>query len=135
MRYGKPDDSVLMTVRDAIGLEKDDDSFDTELIIYINGAISELLQAGVGNEVIVTGEDTKWSDLVVNDSGSVSMKLVGLSIMYVVLNVKVHFDPPQVNTQNVMVEAMNQAIWRLAVAWDEEYYDRHNDKGGENNES
>ena len=135
MHYGKPDDSVLMTVRDAVGLEKDDDSFDTELIIYINGAISELLQAGVGNEVIVTGEDTKWSDLVVNDSGSVSMKLVGLAIMYVFLNVKVHFDPPQVNTQNVMVEAMNQAIWRLAVAWDEEYYDRSKDKGGENDES
>lgn len=121
MKYGGPDDSVLETVRDAVGLEKDDDSFDTELIIFINGAIGDLNQAGVGNEIMVLDDTTKWKDLVVNDSGSVSMKLVGLAIMYVFLNVKVHFDPPQVNTQNVMVAAMDRAIWRLAVAWDDEH--------------
>lgn len=132
MHYGRPVDSVLETVRDAVGLEKDDTSFDTELIIYINGAIGELNQAGVGNEITVLDDATKWEELVVNDSGSVSMKLVGLAIMYVFLNVKIHFDPPQVNTQNVMKDAMNQAIWRLAVAWDEEYYDRSDGEGGEN---
>lgn len=131
MHYGRPDDSVLETVRDAVGLEKDDDSFDTELIIYINGAIGELNQAGVGNEIMVLDDTTKWKELVVNDSGSVSMKLVGIAIMYVYLNVKIHFDPPQVNTQNVMKDAMDQAIWCLAVSWDEEYYDRPDDKGGD----
>lgn len=134
MAIAAPEDSVLETLRKALGLEEDDSSFDTEILIYVNGGIADLNQAGVGNEVYVSDESTKWSELVVNESGSVSMKLVGAAILYIFLKVKTTFDPPQVNTQNVMVEAMNQAIWRLAVSWDEEYYDRSKDKGGDEDE-
>lgn len=127
----KLDESILQSITEALGLDKDDTVFNPDIAVYVNGAISEINQAGVGTEVFVVDKETKWSDLIIDKSERVSQKLIGEIMLYVFLKVKILFDPPAVNTQNVMVQAADQAIWRLAASWDEATEDRSDSKGGD----
>lgn len=107
-------DSILNTVKKLLGIDADDTSFDTDVIVNINSAILGLSQMGIGpnNTFILTSKDQKWSDYIGNS-------LVNLESIksYLYLKTKIIFDPP---TNSTVIEAFNKSMqeleWRMMLA-------------------
>lgn len=116
------EESILKTIRNYIGLDKEDNSFDGELLTYINLSISELHQAGLSSYVYVSGPEQTWSSLLRETTTELYNEILGSVISYIGLKVKILFDPPAPNTQNIMKSVTEECIWRISVA-----YTRHKD--------
>ena len=104
--------SVLNTTKKLLGLDADDDSFDSDICIGINSAILTLSQLGLeGTEgFIVTSDEQEWSDYL-NDN-----KLLPMVQQYIHLKTKMSFDPPQ---NSIVCENLKQIIteleWRIRM--------------------
>ena len=113
-------DSILNTVKQALGVEMDYAGFDTNILLDINSAIWSLNQIGVGptNGFVVKGESENWSDLIGD-----SIKLESVKT-YIVDKVRLSFDPP---TSSYLVEAIQKQIqeleWRLLIEVDRVFTD------------
>lgn len=105
--------SVLNTTKKLLGLDADDDSFDSDICIGINSAILTLSQLGLeGKEGFIVTDDTQeWSDYL-NDN-----KLLPMVQQYIHLKTKMSFDPPQ---NSIVCENLKQIIteleWRIRMA-------------------
>lgn len=105
-------DSILLTIKDVLGIESDFDGFDGEIIMAINSAIFSLGQLGVGPAagLAVTNESQNWTDLFDGVGNLEAVK------MYIKLHVRQSFDPP---TTAHLIEALRRQIteleFRLAV--------------------
>lgn len=103
-------DSILTSVKKLLGIDKEYDHFDMELIIHINSALSVLTQLGVGPEqgLAIFNEKDAWFDLLADDPRLEMVKT------YVFLKVKMVFDPPSVAT---VIESFKRTIseleWRI----------------------
>lgn len=104
--------SVLNTTKKLLGLDADDDSFNSDICIGINSAILTLGQLGLeGNEGFIVTDDTQeWSDYL-NDN-----KLLPMVQQYIHLKTKMSFDPPQ---NSIVCENLKQIIteleWRIRM--------------------
>ena len=104
--------SVLNTTKKLLGLDADDDSFDSDICIGINSAILTLSQLGLeGKEgFIVTNEEQKWSDYLDDNN------LLPMVQQYIHLKTKMSFDPPQ---NSIVCENLKQIIteleWRIRM--------------------
>ena len=104
--------SVLNTTKKLLGLDADDDSFDSDICIGINSAILTLSQLGLeGKEGFIVTDDTQeWSDYL-NDK-----KLLPMVQQYIHLKTKMSFDPPQ---NSFVCENLKQIIteleWRIRM--------------------
>lgn len=104
-------DSILTTIKNMLGIEEDDKSFDTELCLHINSALGVLRQIGVGptDGFSIFHDTSVWSDFT-------QEPYVDLVKEYVFLKVKSVFDPPSSSTA---VEAINNMAkeleWRINV--------------------
>ena len=102
-------DEILTTVKEQLGVQADDNSFDSELLIHINSVFMILTQLGVGAESGVEVEaTTKWSDVI--EAGS---NLGGVKA-YVFIKVKLIFDTP--SSSFVVAELKENAKeyeWRI----------------------
>ena len=104
--------SVLNTTKKLLGLDADDDRFDSDICIGINSAILTLSQLGLeGNEGFIVTDDTQeWSDYL-NDN-----KLLPMVQQYIHLKTKMSFDPPQ---NSIVCENLKQIIteleWRIRM--------------------
>lgn len=102
-------DSILLDVKEAVGIVEGYTVFDRQLITYINTAFSTLHQLGVGPKdgFEITGETEKWSDFI-------KSKRFNMIRSYVIEKVHVLFDPP---TSSIAMEALNKQIaedeWRI----------------------
>ena len=105
-------ESILNSIKSMLNISKDDDNFDTDVIIHINSVFSTLKQLGVGPEEKFRINDDKqvWSDFTDEDYDYDDVKT------YVYLKVKKVFDPP---ANASLIAAMNEEIkeleWRLTV--------------------
>lgn len=105
-------DSIFVTIKKMLGLEDTYTPFDTDVMIFINAALMNLTQLGIGPKegLTISDYDTKWSDFLTNE-----VKL-GAVKTYVYLKVKMAFDPP---TNSFVMDAMKQQAeeigWRLNV--------------------
>ncbi len=110
--------SILEDVRVAVGLSKDSPDFDTDLLIYINGAIGNLNQNGVGNSLIVKDATTTWGDLQdpLQTEGNKYFNMVPL---FITLSTKLLFDPPPPSSVEYHASYVEQTLWRLKVAYEE----------------
>lgn len=116
------DTIAIEYLRESLNLDTKDSSFDTEIAAHANAAIDKLRQAGVGlGETVYLNPTATLGEIFADPEGKVSEKLVMLASSYLFLEVKMLFDPPATNTQNIMKQASDEAIWRLKVAWDEQY--------------
>ena len=111
--------SILLSVKDSLGLVPEYDPFDNTLIMHINTVFGILFQLGVGDEnepFQITGESEQWSDF----ECQLNTEFVR-SYMY--MKVRLLFDPP---TTATMYDAFSNQIreleWRLRVAGDEDRY-------------
>lgn len=106
--------SILTSIKKLLGIDEEDVSFDTDIMIHINSAITILSQMGIGpsNGFIVTSKDQSWSDYIT----STTINLEGVKT-YIYLKVKLIFDPP---TNSITVDAINKNLseleWRMTLA-------------------
>jgi len=116
-------DSILNTVKLALGVEADYNGFDTNILLDINSAIFNLNQLGVGpiEGFIVKGEGENWEDLL---GDSIDLEL---SKSYILNRVRLSFDPP---SNSFLVDAIQKQIqeqeWRLMVQKELAHYRNEN---------
>lgn len=110
------DESILETIKTALGVAADYDVYDEEIKLFINSALGELNQLGIGPEEgfeIETGEE-KWSELLGD-----KLYLSGAKTL-IVLQVRMLWDPPGTGyLLNTYEKLLLQQQWRLEVAQDE----------------
>lgn len=121
-------DSILLSVKKALGIDSECTDFDTELIMHINTVLSTLTQIGVGSEdgFVISGAEEKWSDFVADELKWSQIRT------YVYTKVRLIFDPPQ---GTAVVEAMNKVAneleWRLYVIADNLRKEKEENQNGE----
>lgn len=107
------DDSILNSVKHMLG--SCDDYFDSDLITFINGVFSTLMQLGVGPKTgfAISGSSETWSSFTDNKPELEMVKT------YVYTKVRLRFDPPQGSSVlQLMQQDANELEWRLNVATD-----------------
>lgn len=104
-------DSILYSVKKPLNIAPEETAFDPDLIIHINSVFAELNQLGVGPEegFAITGSDETWSEYLTD----VNLNMVK---SYMVLEVKLMFDPPTASLLTALEKKRDEYEWRLNVA-------------------
>lgn len=103
-------DSVLLSIKQMLGISPEDTSFDVNVIMSINTALTILMDLGLTEveDEIVIDDDVTWDDLL---GGRTDIEYVKI---YVYQKVKMIFDPP---TSTAAIDAMQRSIseleWRI----------------------
>ena len=109
-------ESILGTVRPLCGIYDGDDSFDVELVVYINAAIGTLEQLGVtpkGSNLCITDITDTWNSVFGVDTDTKIIK------QYVQLKSKQMFDPATSTTITATIkESIEILEWRLREQFD-----------------
>lgn len=104
--------SILNTEKKMLGIDLDDDAFDDELLVHINGIVMTLHQLGVGVDQRFNVDDntTTWDELLDNRDDLQAVKT------YIYLKLRQQFDPP---TNSFVLTSIEKQIaeleWRLNV--------------------
>lgn len=104
--------SILKTVKSALGVGTDYAPFDAELIVHINSVFSTLHQLGVGptSPYMIFGETNQWSEFMLDNDAIQSVKT------YVYAKVRLIFDPPTTSFGiNAFENMCKELEWRLRV--------------------
>lgn len=110
------EDSILASVRDALGIEQDSPVFDKEIIPLINTYLMTLEQLGVGQKAFsISDESTTWASFLDEKEQYEGAKT------YVVTRVRLAFDPPaSAHVANALTDLYKELEWRLSVQKDAE---------------
>ena len=107
-------DSILNNIKKLLGIDSEDNSFDTDVMAMVNSTIPALSQMGIGppNGFIVTSPADKWTDWI----DTTTINLEGVKT-YLYLKTKLIFDPP---TSSTVIDAFNKNLqeleWRMMLA-------------------
>ena len=108
-------ESILTSVKKALGIVDEYTHFDPDIVMHINTTFGTLTQLGVGPSegFFISDKTATWSDFI-GDAKNLEMVK-----SYVVLKVRLFFDPP---TSSAVMESMNRMIseleWRINVTVD-----------------
>lgn len=108
-------EKILSSIKAMLNVEQTDTAFDSELIMHINSAISELVQGGVGPDggLSITIDST-WDDF------STDQNVVGHSREYIFCKTRLIWDPP---TNSFICDALSkraeESYWRAYLESDE----------------
>ena len=103
-------DSVLLSIKQMLGISPEDTSFDVNVIMSINTALTTLMDLGLTEveDEIVIDDDMTWDELL---GGRIDIEYVKT---YIYQKVKMIFDPP---TSTAAIDAMQRSIseleWRI----------------------
>ena len=114
-------DSILTTIKKMLGIHEEIEDFDMDLIVFINSALAELNQLGIGPKdgFQISGKEETWKQLY---NGR---KIFNDIKTYIFLKVKVIFDPPQVASLNSAYEnQLKEVTWRLNTKRESEEWSR-----------
>lgn len=105
-------DSILLTIKGMLGLEKDYTPFDAELVWHINSAIMAAHQLGIGkNDFEITGADETWLDWL----GERLEKFPAIQ-HYIYMQTRLSWDPPANSfVANSLEKQIDEMTWRLNV--------------------
>ena len=100
--------SILDTVKSVVGSSVDDDSFNTDVLIFTNMALGTLTQLGVGPSTgfSITGSTETWVDFLGDTKLLESVKA------YVCIEVRLLFDAP---TNSSVLESLKAKSQELVV--------------------
>lgn len=104
--------SILHDVKQMIGQEWDDPTFDLDIITHINSVFFTLQQLGVGTDAgfAITDETTLWDAYL---AGNLNLNAIKT---YIYLRVRLMFDPP---ANGFLVDTIQKQIdqleWRINV--------------------
>lgn len=96
-----------------LGISLDDTNFDTELCMFINSALSTLVQCGVGPSkgYVINDRLSTWDEFLGN--GTVDLETAKIYTYY---HVRVSFDPP---SSSAVLEAFKElekeSLWRAQI--------------------
>lgn len=105
--------SILKSTKQMLHIAPDDDSFDVNVITFINSAFSTLNDAGIGPILgfVIEDDAKKWEDYIADDD----IKLSKVKD-YVQLHVRLKFDPPTMpHLLSASNEQLQELLWRLNV--------------------
>lgn len=122
-------DSILTTIKQLLGIEEDDISFDTDIVVYINSAFSKLRELGVGpTKGFRIQDDTAiWDDFISTDD----TEKFEMIKEFIYIRVKLVFDPPASATVlQSMKDILKEDEWYLYLTAD----NRSSEEGDVNNE-
>lgn len=108
-------ESILTSIKKLLGISKDYEQFDQDIIMHINTVFMNLTQLGVGPSkgFYIEDADATWDDFV-NLDKNIQLQAVKT---YIYLKVKLLFDPP---LSSAVIESTNNMIaeleWRLNAA-------------------
>lgn len=103
-------ESILTSTKLNLGIASSDTSFDSDILLYINGVFSTLNQLGIGPEggYEIANATPTWDAFIGTDPRLNSVKT------YMYLSVRMLFDPP---STSYLIEALNkqkqELEWRL----------------------
>lgn len=87
------EESILDSIKQMLGVDPTDTSFDSDIMIHINSVFGILFQLGVGEEgFAISDNSTTWNDYL---NGKIQLNPIKT---YVFLKTKMYFDPPTVGT-------------------------------------
>lgn len=112
-------DSILSSVKKLIGISEDDKSFDLDIMLNINSAISTLYQLGVVKKPFtVTSKDDIYSDLF-SDTSIGTEDVVNQIKMYFVYKTRLGFDSSTLSSTviEVIKDMIKEAEWRLMTSF------------------
>ena len=110
------DSSILYTIKQMLGITKEQTEFDTDIIIHINSVLNILHQLGGCKDWInIDGPSVSWDDIITD------MEKASMIKTWVYLKVKLLFDPPLNST---VISAMERQISELEFR----ILENHNDK-------
>lgn len=101
--------NILDDIKKMLGCCPDYEAFDTDILININAAIQDLIEAGIGpyDGFIVEGSE-EWEDFIGDRKDLESAK------QYIYIKCKLVFDPPQSASVITSFEKRaEEIIWRL----------------------
>lgn len=107
--------SILEYIKNASGVNDDDNVFDTEILLHTNTAFMTLRQLGVGPDTPFVVEDSSqsWNDFTDDET------ILPMIKSYVALKVRYLFDPPTSSAlSTAMKDTMAEYEWRLNVESD-----------------
>lgn len=107
-------ESILTSIKKALGIVKECTDFDNEIILHINSVFGDLAQIGVGpsNGFYIEDATAVWEDFI---EDNLTLQAVR---SYMTLRVKLLFDPGSVgpSTLTAYESQIAQWEWRLSVA-------------------
>ena len=114
-------DGILDSTKQQLGLDIEDDSYDSELTMHINSTFFTLHQLGVGPALgfTIIDRNDKWTAFVGTDQINAVKTYMGMAVRLI-------FDPPATGPAVAAMERLvAQMEWRLkthmeGVKWDEE---------------
>lgn len=116
-------DSILLSIKKKLNIDKEDKSFDTDIIISINTVFMEVMQEwhGMDNAYSISDETNTWDEVLGEDASNYE----GLKDL-IYLKVRLLFDPP---TNAALIQQINEQIknleWRMYFWKDLERIDSH----------
>ena len=114
-------ESILDSIKIMLGNSVDDTNFDTELIIFINGALSIINKLGVGpTGYKISNSSNTWDEFLGDRTDLEEVKT------NVYLRVRLAFDPPQ---NSFLVTSIKEQI--MESTWYIELYHKENTTVGE----
>ena len=105
------EESIMVAIKQMLGVMDNYDPFDQEILILINSSIFKLSQLGVGASegFVVHGVEETWGDLL----GDRADELQAVK-EYIYLDVKLSWDPPtQSGVMNAWAEKLKELTWRI----------------------
>lgn len=106
-------DSILLSIKKINNVAADYTAFDDDFILFINSALSDLNQLGIGPAAgfFIESEDDLWEDFVEDEPRLNQLKT------YIGLKVRLLFDPPGNSFAIEMMERqLDELGWRLRVS-------------------
>lgn len=107
---------VLEDVRKFVNLNADNEVFDGELVPHIMAALGKLSQNGVAVPQIV-GSTTTWID-VIEPEMIIIPEVFAMIPLFIMLSVKILFDPPPPSTVEYFQRNIDDTLWRLRLIYD-----------------
>lgn len=110
-------DSILTSTKSTLGLADDHTAFDAELITFINAALANLVQVGVGppSGFLIEDKSATWTNFLGHDE-----RLSGAKT-YVSMMTRLMFDPPEIGfVITAMKQNLEETLWRLNVIVDDQ---------------
>lgn len=115
--------TIFEEVKDALDVHEEDTAFDTELTLLLSSTMSILSQLGVHeNQNVKFSKDLTWDDYdsLANDGDFDMVKT------YILLKVRLGFDPPTASTLSYLKEAVSELEWRIKESYTGDYvYEEH----------
>lgn len=99
--------SILSDIKKAVNVLPEDDEFDTDILMHLNGAASILSELGVDLGPI--DSDTLWPS-------NIETNKLQLVKDYVYLYTKLLFDPPSGSVLTAYEKRLEEITWRIPVA-------------------